>query len=103
MLRRILRKLRIKEVILLRECRRAHLPVDVGLTTYLTKIRYSSPVWVGLPLCLLEILELVQTIGLRIQVGLSTDHLPALTERRDKARELGAIVKASSQFYSRII
>jgi hypothetical protein len=37
-----------------RECRRANLPVEVGLTTYLTKIRpileYCSPVWGGLPI-----------------------------------------------------
>ena len=83
----------------LRECRRAHLPTDVGLTTYITKIRslleYSSPVWGGLPSFLADELDSIQKRSLRI-IGLpSNDYLPTLTERRNRAdaRELDAIRK----------
>jgi hypothetical protein len=42
-----------KQLFHLRECRRSKLPVEVGLTTYISKIRpilkYASPVWGGLP------------------------------------------------------
>ena len=64
----------------LRECRRAHLPAAVGLTTDTTKIRLlledASPVWGGLPQYLAEELESLQKRSLRI-LGLPKDHLPA--------------------------
>ena len=37
----------------LRQCRKSQLPTEVGLTTYISKIRpileYASPTWTGLP------------------------------------------------------
>ena len=48
----------------LRVCRTAHLTRDIGLTTYIPKIRpvleYASPVWGGLPIYLEEDLQRVQ-------------------------------------------
>ena len=48
----------------LRVCRKALLPRDIGLTTYIAKIRpvleYASPVWGGLPIYLEEELQRVQ-------------------------------------------
>jgi hypothetical protein len=48
----------------LRECRRANFPAEVGLITYLSKIRllleYASPVWGGLPAYLTTELQRVQ-------------------------------------------
>ena len=77
-----------KNLYCLRECRRANLPVEVGLTTYLTKIRpileYCSPVWGGLPQYLRDELERVQRRSLRI-IGLPHNHLTTLEERRDEA------------------
>ncbi len=62
-----------KNLYCLRECRRSNLPVEVGLTTYLTKIwtilEYCSPVWGGLPQYLKEKLKRVQRRSLRI-IGL---------------------------------
>ena len=56
----------------LRECRRANLPSETGITCYLTKIRplleYASPVWAR---------------SLKI-IGIPKDSLPTLPERRDK-------------------
>ena len=53
-----------KRIHYLRVCRTAHLPRDIGLTTYITKIRpvleYASPVWGGLPIYLEEDLQRVQ-------------------------------------------
>ncbi|CAB4003754.1 Hypothetical predicted protein [Paramuricea clavata] len=70
-----------KNLYCLRECRRANLPVEVGLTTYLTKIRpileYCSPVWGGLPRYLKDELERVQRRSLRI-IGLPHGYLPWL-------------------------
>ena len=65
----------------LRECRRSKLPVEVGLTTYISKIRpileYASPVWGGLPKYLEKEIEQVQTRSMKI-IGLPKDHLPSL-------------------------
>ena len=98
-----------KSLYCLRECRRAKLPVEVGLTTYLSKIRpvleYGSPVWGGLPQYLMEELERVQRRSLQI-IGLPHDYLPTLDERRNKAvaRELDVITKDQSHiFHERII
>ncbi|CAB4019987.1 Hypothetical predicted protein [Paramuricea clavata] len=82
-----------KNLYCLRECRRANLPVEVGLTTYLTKIRpileYCFPVWGGLPRYLKDELERAQRKSLRI-IGLPHGYLPTLEERRIEAtsREL---------------
>ena len=59
-----------KRIHYLRVCRTAHLPRDIGLTTYITKIRpvleYASPVWGGLPICLEEDLQRVQNLFLEV-------------------------------------
>jgi hypothetical protein len=96
-----------KNLYCLRECRRANLPVEVGLTTYLTKIRlileYCSPVWGGLPRYLKDELERVQSRSLRI-TGLPHRYLSTLEERRIKAtsRDLDTILGYPSRiFYQR--
>ncbi|CAB4045585.1 Hypothetical predicted protein [Paramuricea clavata] len=65
----------------LRQCRKAHLPTEVGLATYCTKIRplleYAAPVWGGLPHYLVNDLERVQRRSLRV-IGLPVDTLPRL-------------------------
>ena len=82
----------------LRQCRKAHLPTEVGLATYCTKIRplleYATPVWGGLPHYLVNDLERIQRKNLRI-IGLPVDTLPPLSERRDKLtlREMEAITQ----------
>ena len=51
----------------LRQCRKAHLPTEVGLQTYCTKIspllEYAAPVWAGLPHYLVNDLERIQIKG----------------------------------------
>lgn len=85
-----------KKLFHLRECRRSNLPVEIGLTTYISKIRpileYASPVWGGLPKYLEEEIEQIQTRSMKI-IGLPKNHLPTLSERRDEAtkRELEKI------------
>ena len=69
----------------LRVCRTAHLPRDIGLTTYITKIRpvleYASPVWGGLPIYLEEDLQRVQNRCLNV-IGLPRDTVESLVTRR---------------------
>ena len=59
-----------RRLFLLRECRKANLPKDVGITLYNTKIRpllqYASPVWGGLPNYLSEEVQRVQDRSLSI-------------------------------------
>ena len=82
----------------LRQCMKSHLPTEVGLTTYTSKIRpileYASPVWGGLPGYLQNEVEKVQRRSLRI-LGLDSDFLPTLETRRNKAtsREFERICK----------
>ena len=68
-----------------RECRKSYLPTEVGLTLYKSKIRpiigYASPVWGGLPRCLENEIKRLQRRSLRI-LGLDTDSLPTLSDRR---------------------
>ena len=49
----------------LRQCRKSQLPTEVGLTTYISKIRpvleYASPLWAGLPDYLKQEIEHIQT------------------------------------------
>ena len=49
-----------KRIHYLRVCRTAHLTRDIGLTTYIPKIRPASPAWGGLPIYLKEHLQRVQ-------------------------------------------
>ena len=81
-----------------RQCRKAHLPKEVGLAIYCTKIppllEYAAPVWGGIPLYLMNDLERVQRRSLRINC-LPVDTLPPLCERIEKLtlRELEAIIR----------
>ena len=71
----------------LRVCRTAHLPRDIGLTTYITKIRpvleYVSPVWGGLPIYLEEDLQRVKNRCLNV-IGLPRDAVGSLVTKRQK-------------------
>ena len=71
----------------LRVCRTAHLPRDIGQTTYITKIRpvleYALPVWGGLPIYLEEDLQRVQNRLLNI-TGLPWDTVESLVTRHQK-------------------
>ena len=86
----------------LRQCRKAHLPKEVGLATYCTKIRplleYAAPVWGGIPRYLMNDLERVQRRSLRI-IGLPVNTLPPLCERIEKLtlRELKAIIRDTNR------
>ena len=77
----------------LRECRKARLPTEVGITVYCTKIRplleYASQVWGGLPQYLADDLQSIQNRCLDI-IGISRTSLPTLEQRRMEAtkREL---------------
>ena len=74
-----------KRIHYLRVCRTAHLPRDIGLTTYITKIRpvleYASPVWGGLPIYLEEDLQRVQNRCLNV-IGLPRDTVESPVTRR---------------------
>ena len=84
----------------LRQCRKAYLPKEVGLTAYCTKIRplleYAA-VWGGIPLYLMNDRERVQRRSLRIIV-LPVDTLPSLCERIEKLtlREMEAIIRGTN-------
>ena len=66
-------------------CKKAHLPDEVGLTTYTTKIRplleYACPIWGGIPDYLSLELQRVQDCCLKI-LGLPKDALETLASRR---------------------
>ena len=74
-----------KRIHSLRACTTVHLPRDTGLTTYITKIRsvlkYSSPVWGGLPIYLEEDLQRVQNRCLNV-IGPPRDTVESLVTRR---------------------
>ena len=76
-----------------RECRKARLPTEVGITVYCTKIRplleYASQVWGGLPQYLADDLQSIQNRCLDI-IGILRASLPTLEQRRMEAtkREL---------------
>jgi hypothetical protein len=76
-----------RQVYILRECRKANLPVEVGITLYKSNIRsileYASPVWGGLPTYLGNEIERTQTRCLRV-LGYSNACLQSLSDRREK-------------------
>ena len=78
-----------KRIHSLRVCRTVHLPRDIGLTTYITKIRpvlkYSSPVWGGLPIYLEEDLQRVQNRCLNV-IGPPRDTVESLVTRRQNLK-----------------
>ena len=75
-----------KRMYYLRVCRKANLPKDIGLTTFLTNFRplfeYASPIWGGLPTYLEKDLQRVQNKCLDI-IGLSRNTVDSLATRRD--------------------
>ena len=90
-----------KRLYFLRECRRANLPKEVGITCYLTKIRplleYDAAIWGGLPDHLANELENVQKKSLDI-ICLPRDSLLTSLEERRKTittRELQRILEDS--------
>ena len=76
-----------RQVYILRECRKANLPVEVGITLYKSNIRsvleYASPVWGGLPTYLVNEIERTQTRCLRV-LGYNNDCLQSLSARREE-------------------
>ena len=90
-----------KRIHYLRVCRTAHLPRDIGLTTYITKIRpvleYASPVWGGLPIYLEEDLQRVQNRCLNV-IGLPRYTVESLVTRRQNLtrKELKRILESEA-------
>ena len=91
----------------LRECRKANLPTEIGITIYCTKIRplleYASPVWGGLQKYLAEELQSITNRCLDI-IGIPITSLPTLEDRCNLAtkRELERIgddIKHSNQIF----
>ena len=54
----------------LRECRRANVPLEVGITCYKSRIRpileYAAPIWSGLPQYLIDEIESIQNRCMKI-------------------------------------
>ena len=75
-----------KRLHFLRACRKANLPIEVGLTTYTTEIRplleYGSPIWGGIPNYLVRDLQRIQNGSMDI-LGLDRNTLEPLDVRRD--------------------
>jgi hypothetical protein len=76
-----------RQVYILRECRKANLSVEVGITLYRSNIRsvleYASPLWAGLPTYLVNEIERTQTRCLRV-LGYNNDCLQSLSDRREE-------------------
>ena len=81
----------------MRECRKANLPTEIGITISCTQIHplleFASPVWGGLPKYLVEELRPIQNRCLDI-IGIPRTSLPNLEDRCKVAtkRELKRIV-----------
>ena len=91
----------------MRECRKANLPTEIGITIYCTKVRplleYASPVWGSLPKYLAEELQSITNRCLDI-IGIPIASLPTLENRCNLAtkRELERIgndIKHSNQSF----
>ena len=74
-----------KRMFSLRECRRANLPPEVGITCYESKIRpvleYAAPIWGGLPQYIIDEIESIQNICIKI-LGTSRCNFETLEQRR---------------------
>ena len=97
-----------RQVYILRECRKANLPVEVGIALYKSNIRsileYASPVWGGLPTYLVNEIERTQTRCLRV-LGYNNDRLQSLSDRREELlkREARRIMNDPSHpFHTRL-
>ena len=90
-----------KRIYHVRACKKAHLPDEVGLTTYTTKIRplleYACPIWGGIPDYLSLELQRVQDRCLKI-LGLPKDALETLASRRSNLtkNELERMMKSDT-------
>ena len=79
------------------ECRKAGLPLEVGVTMYCSRIRplleYASPIWGGIPCYLEDEIERVQKRCMRI-LGAPENTVEKLSVRRNTAtkRELERIL-----------
>ena len=69
----------------LRECRRANLPLEVGITCYESRIRpileYAAPIWSGLPQYLIDEIESTQNRCMKI-LGTPCNNFKTLEQRR---------------------
>ena len=69
----------------LRECRRANLPSEVGITCHESRIRpilaYAAPIWSGLPQYLIDEIESIQNGCMKI-LGTPRDNFKTLEQRR---------------------
>ena len=69
----------------LRECRRANLPLEVGITCYKSWIRpileYAAPIWGGLPQYLTDEIESIQNRCMKI-LGTPRNNFKTLEQRR---------------------
>ena len=90
-----------KRICHVRACKKAHLPDEVGLTTYTTKIRplleYACPIWGGIPDYLSLELQRVQDRCLKI-LGLPKDALETIASRRSNLtkNELERMMKSDT-------
>ena len=97
-----------KRLYYLRVCRKANLPTEVGLATYITKIRlvleHNSHISGGLPKYLADDLQRIQNRSMDI-LGLSRDALDPLDVRRDKhnVHAFNSILEADDQPCKRFI
>ena len=89
-----------KRLFFLRECRKARLPIEVGITMYCTRIRtlleYAAPIWGGIPDYLDAEIERVQRRSLAIIV-VSIDTLEKLSSRRDQATKTELLLILSNE------
>ena len=75
-----------KRIYQLRACRKANLPIEIGLCIYKTNIRpmleYACPIWGCIPQYLEDDLQRMQDRCMNI-IGVQKDTLESLAQRRD--------------------
>jgi hypothetical protein len=72
-----------RQVYILRECRKASLPVTLYKSNIRSILENASPVWGGLPTYLINEIERTQTRCLRV-LGYNSDCLQSLSDRREE-------------------
>ena len=69
----------------MRECRRANLHSEVGMTSYESRLRpileYAAPIWSGLPQYLIDEIESIQNRCMKM-LGTPRDNFKTLEQRR---------------------
>ena len=72
----------------LRECRKANLPSEIGITIYCTKIRplleYASPVWGGFPKYLAKSCSVYKTVAYHRDTKKIPSNVRGQVQRSDK-------------------